>query len=203
MWGKSKKKKLQFLEKGAVFSNLKDLDVKNSSADMISISSSELAQITALASDTTSLNRQDLRSQNYNVEALNKERKQRKNYDPNNGFDDLNQVGGENQIEASEGSGLNLDSHPELPYTGGKPADQIYFPDSVIESGQIPESLLSSAQKEELKKQKDRKKEQLEKSLKQRMAAKFKLGFAKPKNAPKVSLKQAPRSRPLPKFTPY
>lgn len=180
-------------------------DFKNSSADMANIPKDELVLIGDFADQTTFLNRGDLKSQKYQVEALERQSKRSKHTSrADNGFDDLNLIAGDNEINQPGGSGLNIQNHPNLPYTGGKPADQIYFPESVIENGQIPESFLSSSQREQLQIQKDKKKQKLQNLLKlaNRLTNKFK--FSGPKQAPKIQPKITPRSRPSPKPpTPY
>ncbi len=197
---KNHPKNLMFVKENNGF-----LDLKNSSADMANISKDELIQISDFANDATFLNRGDLRSQKYQVEALERQSKRSKHTSrADNGFDEVNLIGEDNEINQPGGSSLDIQAHPELPYTGGKPADQIYFPESVIENGQIPESFLSSSQKEQLQIQKDKKKQKLENLLKlaNRLTNKFK--FSGPKQAPKMQPKITPRSRPLPKPpTPY
>ena len=181
-------------------------DFKNSSADMANIPKDELVLIGDFANQTTFLNRGDLKSQKYQVEALERQSKRSKHISrADNRFDDLNLIDGDNnEINQPGGSSLDIQAHPELPYTGGKPVDQIYFPESVIENSQIPESFLSSSQKEQLQIQKDKKKQKLQNLLKlaNRLTNKFK--FSGPKQSPKMQPKITPRSRPLPKPpTPY
>lgn len=176
------------------------------SGDMIIIPQNELLQISELAKDTTSLNRSDLKGQKYSVVALEQQRVySNKNLKAGNNFDDINNTGINNSNEQSNSNDLNIEPHPELPYTGGKPADQIYFPESIIESGQIPESYLSSSQKE-LKNQKDKKiKEKLEKSIKMANRMKHRITDKLKINAPKEKpkMQNVPRNRPLPKPNPY
>jgi hypothetical protein len=151
----------------------------DNSGDMFSISKEEMEENTACAQDAAFLNRQSIKEQGYDVTALNKKKRSRE-YEQELANDG---VGG-------GATGLDLDSHPELPHMGGK-ADQIMFPESEVES--VPESQLSSQQKE--KKAKEQKKKQ--DKLRNNLANKY-------KNQPKIAPKQQPKQRPRnsPSYTP-
>jgi len=160
------------------------LGVNDTSGDMVSMSKSEREDSAEFSENATLFNRIELRSKGYQVDALTKKahaKQNRSTLDNDNG-------GGSSE--------LDIEPHPELPYMGGK-ADQIILPDNEVDA--VPESQLSSEQKQKLADKKKKQQEKQRNELSLRLKNKL---VAAPKHTPKQRYVAPPPKHTPPKLRP-
>lgn len=146
--------------------------------------------IRELAEESQQHHRTKLKAMGYTLQ----ENKIPKNKIPSNGDDTIN-------LNNDEGnsSNLGIESHPLLPYTGGKPADNILLP-GITDLDQADLAKLPESVREDLKKNEKRKKEKIENELRLKNKLRARPTSA-PRQRPRVAA-PAPRSRPLPRPRP-
>lgn len=140
------------------------------------------------------LNRQELQAKGFVVEANKKKISPLKQKDQQDldCFYSNDDPGANNQI------GSEFDSHPELPYMGGKPSDQPILPENAVDA--VDEAFLSQEQK--TKKAEKRKRERKHREeLANRLNKKFKINAPLPKQQPKYRPIERPSNAP-PKLKP-
>ncbi len=157
-------------------------------SNFTNISKTDLAKNGELAESSLLLNRIALRTKGYQVEGLNKKRKQPSKENYSDALSD--------NLDNNNNQGSEFEQHPELPFMGGK-ADQIILPES--EADAVPESQLSQAQRTQRADKRKREQEKNREELANRK--KFKFTAPPPKQAPKYQPKERPRSAP-PKLRP-
>lgn len=156
-------------------------------------SKQELQENSDLNEVVISLNRQELQAKGFVVEANKKKksplkRKEQQDLDYFYSNDDP----GNNQI------GSDFESHPELPYMGGKPSDQPILPENAVDA--VDEAFLSQEQKTKKAEKRKRERERRQ-ELANRLNKKFKMNAPAPKQQPKYRPAERPRSAP-PKLRP-
>lgn len=157
-------------------------------------SKQDLAENSALNEDVIKLNRQELQAQGFVVEASKKKKAPLKQKQQQ----DLDYFYNNDDAGINNPAGSEFESHPELPYMGGKPSDQPILPENAEEA--VPDAFLSQEQKTKKAEKRKRERERRQ-ELANRLNKKFKMYAPAPKQQPKYRPVERPRNAP-PKLRP-